>query len=35
MGGNTEQKWGFGQVTATILLAPNAIGLALVVSDKF
>jgi len=32
-GGLTEQEWGFGQVSAMILLAPNAVGLVLGVSD--
>jgi hypothetical protein len=30
--GNTEQEWGFGQVTAMILLAPNVVGISVAIS---
>jgi len=32
--GSTEQKWGFGQVSALILLAPNAVGVIVGVIGK-
>jgi hypothetical protein len=32
--GNTEQEWGFGQVSAMILLTPNVVGIAIIVSGK-